>query len=51
MIATKNAIAEAPNDETIAKLALATAALGTVRTETVRAFTEDEYRRIVSSLG
>ena len=45
------AVADAPNDETIAKLALTTAALGNVRTETVRAFTEDEYRRIVGSLG
>ncbi len=45
------AITEAPNEETIAKLALATAALGNVRTETVRAFTEDEYRRLVTSMS
>lgn len=43
-------ISEAPNDETVAKLALATAALGNVRTETLRAFTEDEYRKIIASL-
>ena len=44
------AISEAPNDETIAKLALATGALGTVRTETLRAFPEEEYRKIVGAL-
>ena len=43
-------IAEAPNDETVAKLALATGALGAVHTETLRAFTEDEYRKIIAAL-
>ena len=43
-------IAEAPDDETIAKLALATGALGNVRTQTMRAFTEDEFRKLVASL-
>jgi len=43
-------VAEAPDDETVAKLALATGAQGTVRTETLRAFTEDEYRTIIGSL-
>jgi len=43
-------IAEAPNDETVAKLALATGALGAVRTETLRAFTEEEYRKIIAAL-
>jgi len=43
-------VAEAPDDETVAKLALATGAQGTVRTETLRAFTEDEYRKIIGSL-
>jgi uncharacterized protein with GYD domain len=45
------AIAEAPNDEAIAKVALGMAALGNVRTQTSRAFTEDEYRRIVASIS
>ena len=45
------AISEAPNDETVAELSLKTAAMGNVRTETLRAFTEDEYRRISSSIG
>ena len=43
-------IAEAPNDEAIAKLALSTGALGNVRTETLRAFREGEYRNIISTL-
>ena len=43
-------VAEAPDDETVAKLALATGAQGTVRTETLRAFTEEEYRKIIGSL-
>ena len=43
-------IAEAPDDETVAKLALATGALGNIRTETLRAFTEDEFRKIVAGL-
>ena len=43
-------IVEAPNDETIAKATLAIGSLGNVRTETLRAFTEDEYRKIVTSL-
>jgi uncharacterized protein with GYD domain len=44
------AISEAPDDETVAKLALAIGALGNVRTETLRAFTEAEYRKIVAEL-
>jgi uncharacterized protein with GYD domain len=44
------AISEAPHDETAAKLAFAAGALGTVRTETLRAFPEDEYRRMVAAL-
>ncbi len=44
------AVIDAPNDEVVARLALGTAAMGNVRSETVRAFTEDEYRKIVASL-
>jgi uncharacterized protein with GYD domain len=44
------AIIEAPNDETVAKLALATGSMGTVRTETLRAFSEDEYRKMIAAL-
>ena len=43
-------IVDAPDDETAAKFALATASEGNVRIETLRAFTEDEYGEIVASL-
>ena len=43
-------IGEAPDDETAMKLALLINSQGAVRTETLRAFTEDEYRKIVASL-
>lgn len=43
-------ISEAPNDETVAKLSLAIGKQGNVRTETMRAFTESEYRGIVTAL-
>ena len=43
-------VAEAPDDETIAKAILATGSLGNVSTETLRAFTEDEFRKIVAGL-
>jgi uncharacterized protein with GYD domain len=43
-------ISEAPNDETATKAALTIAAAGAVRTETFRAFTEDEYRKLISEL-
>lgn len=43
-------VIEAPNDEAIAKIALALGSLGSVRTESFRAFKEDEYREIISSL-
>jgi len=43
-------VAEAPDDETIAKLVLATGAQGNVRTETLRAFTEAEYRNLLAAL-
>jgi uncharacterized protein with GYD domain len=43
-------IIEAPNDEVVAKLAMRTAALGFVRTQTCRAFAEDDYRKMVASL-
>jgi uncharacterized protein with GYD domain len=43
-------VAEAPDDETVAKLALALGAQGNIRTETMRAFTEEEARKIIGSL-
>jgi uncharacterized protein with GYD domain len=43
-------ISELPDDETATRFALATAARGFVRTETLRAFTEDEYGKILAAL-
>jgi uncharacterized protein with GYD domain len=43
-------ITEAPDDETVAKLTLATGSGGSVRTETLRAFPEADYRKIIGSL-
>jgi len=43
-------ISEAPDDQAIARLALAAGERGNVRTETLRAFTEDEAKRIASGL-
>ena len=43
-------ISEFPNDEAGAKFTLSVGALGNVTTETLKAFTEAEYRKIVGSL-
>ena len=43
-------VVEVPNDEVMAKFALATSSQGNVRSETMRAFNEEEYRKIVSGL-
>ena len=43
-------IGEAPDDETAAKLALVISSQGNIHTETLRAFTEDEYRKIIADL-
>jgi len=43
-------ITEAPNDEVVAKLTLATGMLGNVRTVTSRAFARDETVKIIQSL-
>ena len=44
------AITEAPDDETMTKIALALGSQGNVRSETLRAFTEDEFRKIVAAI-
>lgn len=44
------AVAEAPDDTTFTKVLLATAAQGNVQTESLRAFTEDEFHTIVAGL-
>lgn len=43
-------IVEAPDDETLAKLVLGIGSLGNVSTETLRAFTEDEFKKLVAAL-
>lgn len=43
-------VIEAPDDETCARLALGIGAAGNVRTETLRAFTEPEFKKIVATL-
>ena len=43
-------IGEAPDDATLAKVGLALASAGSVRTETLRVFTEPEYRDIIAGL-
>jgi uncharacterized protein with GYD domain len=43
-------ISEAPNDEVMAKAMLRTLSQGGITTQTSRAFTEDEYRKIITSL-
>jgi uncharacterized protein with GYD domain len=43
-------VADLPNDEAVAKLALNLGAGGNIRTRTSRAFTEAEFRKLVQSL-
>jgi uncharacterized protein with GYD domain len=43
-------VSEFPNDEAAARFLLSTGALGNVTTQTLKAFTETEYRKIVASL-
>jgi uncharacterized protein with GYD domain len=43
-------ISEAPGDVTLAKATLSVASHGNVQTETLRAFSEKEYRGIIGSL-
>ena len=43
-------VAEAPSDDVVARFALTVGSQGNVRTTTLRAFTEAEYRGIIQSL-
>jgi uncharacterized protein with GYD domain len=45
------AVLEASDDLALAKALLDSASQGNIRTETCRAFSEDEYRKIISGLG
>jgi len=44
-------VSEFPHDEACAKFSLSVGALGNVTTETLKAFTEAEYRNIVGGLS
>jgi uncharacterized protein with GYD domain len=44
-------ISEFPSDENAAKFTLSVGALGNVTTETLKAFTDAEYRKIVGGLS
>jgi uncharacterized protein with GYD domain len=44
------AIVEMPNDEAVARMALALGVQGNIRSETMRAFTEAEFRKIAGTL-
>ena len=44
------AIVEAPNDDALAEYLLWLGSQGNLRTHTVKAFTEEEYRRILSGM-
>ena len=43
-------LTELPNDEVASRLLLSLGALGNVRSTTMKAFTEEEYRKIVASV-
>ncbi len=43
-------VAEAPSSEVVAQLALGTGMLGNVTTETLRAFTENEFKQILAGM-
>jgi uncharacterized protein with GYD domain len=43
-------VAELPNDEAVARLSLTLGSAGNIRTQTMRAFNEAEFRKIVQSL-
>ena len=44
------AISEVPTDEAYTRIMLALGSAGNIRSETLRAFTEDEYQTIVAGL-
>jgi uncharacterized protein with GYD domain len=46
-----DAALEAPSDDVAAKLVLGVSAQGNVRTTTLKAFPEEEYRKIVGSIA
>jgi uncharacterized protein with GYD domain len=45
------AVVDAPDDATLAKAILSATSQGNITSQTCRAFTEDEYRKIIGGLG
>jgi uncharacterized protein with GYD domain len=43
-------VADAPSDEVIAKFSLTVGSLGSIRTTTLKAFPEADYRKIIAAL-
>ena len=43
-------VLDAPNDDAVAKFVLKVAMAGNIRTKTLKAFTEDQYRGILGAL-
>lgn len=43
-------VVDAPDDETFARAMLTLGSTGNVQTETLKAFTEDQYRKIIGSI-
>ena len=43
-------VIEGPDDETVARAMLTLGSQGNVQTETLKAFTEDQYRRILGAI-
>jgi uncharacterized protein with GYD domain len=43
-------IIDAPNDEAVASIAIGTESKGSIRTETLRAFSEDQFRTMVAKM-
>ena len=43
-------VIDAPNDETYARLMLQLGSAGNVQSETLKAFSEDQYRKIIGSI-
>jgi uncharacterized protein with GYD domain len=44
-------VIDAPNDDTFARLAISIAKGGNIRTTTLKAFDEEQYRKIIGSVG
>jgi len=44
-------IIDAPNDEAFARLAISIAKGGNIRTKTLKAFDEGQYRKVIASIG